>query len=57
MKSYAILLKEISLQCIQIREDTNKGEACLTHHFPIQNLLKIFFNKSSLLISPVISPK
>ena len=25
MKSYAILLKEISLKCIPIRDDTNQG--------------------------------
>lgn len=27
------------------------------HHFPMQNFPKIFANKSSLEISPVISPK
>lgn len=28
-----------------------------SNYFPIQNLLKIFPNKSSVVISPVISPR
>lgn len=49
-------MKEVSRLC-KCQKMKEKEVVCKSGYFPIQKFLKIFPNTSSVLISPVISPK